>query len=277
MDNIYNGKRFLIIGIVVAVLILIFTAVFTFFSSKEIAEMEKQLSDLTEEYKVATTQANEYATVAADVDVDGVIQDVLNKGNKVAEIQNKMIKFEFETVDPIAAPNEANLIDKKTRNELKALLSEEYSYYSDSAWFLGKSLKCKFNPVFQYKNGRIPVIWTFISDDRPVALAVGVYDPDKKVFDDISTYKTMFGNDVTEEAFNLMKKRVTGEDTSTDEQLPENLHIVDESDEADETMLQDDENGEAVIGDVPVDGTEEQQPATEDNSTNKKKTTKEGE
>lgn len=245
--NVDSGKRFLIIGAVIAAAILIFTAAFLYFSSNEMAEMEEQLSQLNDDYKTAMEETNQYTSSMEDEDIAGTIKEIQAKGNEVAEIQNKMIKYDFEHNNPIDAPSEDALIDKATRKQMKSLFSADDKQYTDGPWLVGKDLKCKFNPIFQYRSTRVPVIWIFESDGRVAALAVASYDKTTKVFEDLTIYKTMFGTSVTEEAYNLMVERVTGK-SPADEQF-DDLDVVDESEEPEGTMVFDDE-GEDIAPDT---------------------------
>jgi len=264
MENVDKGKRFLIIGVVVAAAILIFTAVFIYFSSKEMAEMEEQLSQLNEDYKIALKETNEYASSTSDKEAVAVIADVTEKGNKVATIENKMIKFTFENMNPIDAPSEDSRIDKKTRNTLKSLFSKDDASYMESPWAMGKDLHCTFNPIFQYSGGKMPVMWLFEQDGRVAAIAVASYNPTKSVFEDLEIYQTMYGNDVSEEASDLMVERATG--TKLEDNEFDGIDIVDESEEPEGTMLLDDDGAEW-----------QDNPETNTESTTNDNTSKEGE
>ena len=237
--NMNEGKRFLVIGIIIAAAILVFTAVFLHFSSKEMAELEDQLAQLKSDYKSAIEETNQYTTSIETEDIAAVIKEIQTKGNEVASIQNEMIKHDLKYHNPMDAPNEETRIDKKTREKLKSLFAKDVDVSMESPWFVGTDLKCVFNPIFQYKGGNIPVIWVFESDGRVAALAVAEYNPTKGVFEELSLYNTMFGSEVAQEAYDVMVERVTGKKPGSDEF--EGLDIVDESDEPEGTMLLDDD------------------------------------
>ena len=116
--NMNEGKRFLVIGIIIAAAILVFTAVFLHFSSKEMAELEDQLAQLKSDYKSAIEETNQYTTSIETEDIAAVIKEIQTKGNEVASIQNEMIKHDLKYHNPMDAPNEETRIDKKTREKL---------------------------------------------------------------------------------------------------------------------------------------------------------------
>ena len=91
--NMNEGKRFLVIGIIIAAAILVFTAVFLHFSSKEMAELEDQLAQLKSDYKSAIEETNQYTTAIETEDIAAVILQQLLKRFKLKVMRLRLFRM----------------------------------------------------------------------------------------------------------------------------------------------------------------------------------------
>lgn len=205
-----SNKKIVIIGSVIIGCIMLFTAIFLYFGAKDVADLKKQLSDLEKEQKELMLETTRFDKSVETEDVAGRIKDIMTKGNKIADIENQMMKFEFENSNPIDAAESSVKIDAKVRKELHGYFPKAKSYLCESSWFIADGAKCKFEPVFQYKSRGVICTWTVSLNNRILGFATAEYDPDKKVFTDLKLYKSVYGGTMAEDAYTKMVKRAGG-------------------------------------------------------------------
>ena len=246
-----SNKKIVIIGSVIIGCIMLFTAIFLYFGSKEIASLKKDVSDLEKEKEELMLETARFDKSVDTEDVAGRIKDIITKGNKVADIENQMMKFEFENSNPIDAAESSVKIDEKVRKELHGYFPDVKSYLCESSWFIADGAKCKFEPVFQYKSSGIIVTWTVSLNNRVLGFATAEYDPDRKVFTDLKLYKSIYGGTMAEDAYTKMVKRaggVIGDDeteTHADDPNYDPEKVTPEEAEADPFL---DPDGDGYIG-----------------------------
>lgn len=205
-----SNKRIIVIGSVLIGLIMLFTAVFLYFGSKDVADLKKQLSDLDKEQRQLLTETTKYDKSIQTEDFVGNIKGITDKGNRIAELETQIMKFAFENVNPIDAYTDGIKIDPKIYKELSGYFPEESDYRNSTPWLTGENFICKFEPVFQYKTSGIIGTWSISVNDRMVGFATAEYDPDKKAFFKLKIYETIYGGTMQEEAYTKMVNRANG-------------------------------------------------------------------
>ena len=259
-----SNKKIVIIGSIIIGCIVLFTAVFVYFGLKDIADLEKQLSNLENEQRQLMLDTAEYDKSVQTEDVAGHIKTMKEKGNRIADIENQMMRFDFEHTNPLDAPSEENRIDKKVRKELAGYFHDIKSYYCEEPWFMGENTVCKFEPVFQYKTKGTIVTWTVSMNNRVVGFVTAEYDPDRGTFTDLKLYETVYGETVGTEAFDKMVERVRGpldNDTNAEEETDTNqdndlIAITPEESEADPGL--DTDHDGFLDNDDPIEGDEKE-------------------
>lgn len=208
-------KWILVVGGGVAAAVLIFTAIFLYFGSKDIADLEKQLQSATKERGALTTETTQYETVLSTNNVEQTLQEVKSAGDSVAAIQNRMTKEALEKMNPIDAAGAYKYSNQEDLDQMKKLFPDTNEHYAQDAWFLSQKAKCEFNGVFQYNAAAIPVLWTTKVSDRVIGVATAKYNVEKHCFEDLTLYTTMFGDVMIEGAYDAMVDRANGNEEDT--------------------------------------------------------------
>ena len=210
-----KDKWILAIGGGITAIILIFTAVFLYFGSKDIADLEKQLKNANKERGSLTTETTRYESALASNNVEQMLKEVKSAGEDIATIQNNMTKDALERMNPIDAAGAYTYSDKSALKRMQSYFPNENEMYTNNAWFLSEKAKCEFNTVFEYNAAAVPVVWTTTVSNRVIGLATAKYNVEKRCFEDLVLYTTMFGDVMNEGAYNSMVDRVNGNENKT--------------------------------------------------------------
>lgn len=216
-----ENKRIMIMGSIVVAIIVIFAGVFMYFSSKNITDLEQQLTDIEKQQKEILSETTSFKNVSENEDSDTIVKDILQKGKRVAVIENEMIKNEINNVNPVDAASDAPKVNKNLLQEMKNMFpSEKKTYLVEFPWFYGLNTKCTFNSVFDYKADNTEVMWSIEQGNRVACFVTASYDKDSKSFTDLKIYKTVFGDELLQVAYNQQIKNTTGFDV--DKAIKEN-------------------------------------------------------
>ena len=210
-------KLVLLIGIIATVGIVLFTAVFCYFGAQDVKDLEQQIKDTTKNRKNMTLEMNHYNKAVETDDIDGLLRDVVSAGVEVADIQNKMMAEELVSKNPIDAAGSYVYSDKKAVERMKQLFPGVNEFYCTNAWCSSVNAKCVFNGVFMYNAAAIPVNWRVTVNGRTIGLITAKYNTDTKVFDDFVVYKTVFGDTMAENAYDVMVKNLNKDKEDNDD------------------------------------------------------------
>lgn len=226
-----KNKKILVIGCISTVVVLIITGVFLYMGNIEINNLEKQYSDLVEERKSLIQETNAYDKALRDENTIEILDTVLSAGKEAASIQTKMMKAEFEGMNPIDAAGSFKMPDASWEKKLKEYFPNEKEYYCNTGWCVAENAKCDFDTVLKYDPVSIPVAWKITVNNRIIALATAKYNVEEKCFVDLEIYKTSFGRTMEDYTYDLMVERAKKEAGISDDEKSDAKQEIDQSDD----------------------------------------------